>query len=97
MRRVTGRVHLCGWPDCRRPIPLNEWGCKTHWFSLPKELRDEIWQAYNRGRLSPEWIAANEKALEWIRGIPERTKDTHDVTPLPGEGGLNANSDSPHG
>jgi hypothetical protein len=86
--RRPNQIHICGWPDCRRPVPLEMWGCKPHWFTLPKEIRDEIWQSYgSRGKLSPEWLAANEKALTWIRGIPERAKDTHHVTPIPGEGG----------
>jgi hypothetical protein len=87
MKRTVGKVHICGWPECRRPVPLEMWGCKAHWFSLPKEIRDEIWQAYTRGKLSPEWLAANEKAVAWVRGITERAKDTHAVTPIPGEGG----------
>lgn len=83
--RSAGQVHLCGWPDCRRPVPLSMWGCKTHWYSLPSEIRDAIWAGYRRGKLSPEWIAANEQALEWIKGIPDRAKDTREVTPLPKE------------
>lgn len=95
MNRIVGKVHICGWPGCRRPVPLEMWGCKSHWFTLPKEIRDAIWQGYGRnGKLSPEWIAANDKALEWIRGIPERTKHTHDVTPIPSEGGPNVDSDA---
>lgn len=88
MRRTVGKVHICGWPECRRPVPLNEWGCKGHWFALPKEIRDEIWQGYrSAGKLSPEWIAANEKALAWIAGIPERIKAMNvSSPPVPGEG-----------
>jgi hypothetical protein len=95
-QRIVGKVHICGWPGCNRPVPLDMWGCKSHWFTLPKEIRDEIWQGYGRGgKLSPAWLAANEKALVWIRGIPERSKDTHEVTPMPGEGDPNADSYTP--
>lgn len=87
------KVHLCTWPGCRRPIPLSEWGCKSHWFTLPKEIRDEIWQGYSRGKLSPEWIEANEKALTWIRGIPERIKAMN-VTSPPVPGGQHVDSDA---
>lgn len=65
-------IHLCGWPGCRRPIPLSQWGCNVHWYSLPKEIRDAIWQGWKVGKLSPEWIAANEAALAWIKEIPTR-------------------------
>jgi hypothetical protein len=26
------------------------WGCKAHWFKLPKHLRDEIWRTYAPGQ-----------------------------------------------
>lgn len=69
-------------------MPLSMWGCKSHWFALPQEIRNAILSGYNRGKLSPEWIEADRQALESIKGISERTKDTHGVTPIPGEGGL---------
>ena len=94
MRRPN-QVHLCGWPGCRRPVPLGMWGCRAHWFTLPDAIRDDVlrgWR-FGRGRLSPEWIAANDRALEWIKGIPERAKDSRTDTPVPGTGGSNADSD----
>jgi len=24
-------------------VPPKMWGCKKHWFKLPKSLRDKIW------------------------------------------------------
>lgn len=86
MRRPN-QIHLCGWPGCRRPVPLEMWGCKTHWFTLPAELRTELNRGYSRGKLSPAWIAANDKALEWIRDIPERIKAMNVTSPpAPGTG-----------
>jgi hypothetical protein len=87
-RGHDGSLHLCNWPACRRPVPYDMWGCRTHWFTLPAEIREAIlagWR-FGRGRLSPEWRAAHEKALEWIRGIAERAKDSRTITPLPGGG-----------
>lgn len=26
------------------------WGCRTHWFTLPKFLRDQVWAAYIPGQ-----------------------------------------------
>jgi hypothetical protein len=26
------------------------WGCKEHWFKLPKYLRDKIWREYRAGQ-----------------------------------------------
>lgn len=89
-------IHLCGWPDCRRPVPLEMWGCKRHWYALPKELRDAIWSGYRKGRLSPEWIAANGAALEWINGMPARiaAMNLGRDTPVPGTGGSDVDLDA---
>jgi len=37
-----GVRHTCHWPGCNKEVPPAMWGCKTHWFSLPKRLRDRI-------------------------------------------------------
>jgi hypothetical protein len=47
------------------------WGCKTHWFALPKYLRDKIWATYRPGQEitktpSLEYIAAAREVQEWI-------------------------------
>lgn len=35
------RRHECHWPDCHTQVPPAMWGCKPHWFKLPKRLRVE--------------------------------------------------------
>jgi len=47
------------------------WGCKTHWFALPKGLRDRIWATYRPGQEvtktpSAEYIQAAKDVREWI-------------------------------
>lgn len=42
--------HTCHWPDCQRAVPPAMWGCRTHWFTLPKALRDAIWREYRPGQ-----------------------------------------------
>lgn len=47
------------------------WGCKKHWFSLPKRLRDRIWTTYRRGQEitktpSAEYIKAANDVQDWI-------------------------------
>lgn len=47
------------------------WGCKAHWFALPKNLRDRIWATYRRGQEvtktpSPEYIEAATAVQDWI-------------------------------
>ena len=48
------------------------WGCREHWFKLPKRLRDEIWRTYVPGQEitktpSPEYIMVAQAVQEWIR------------------------------
>jgi hypothetical protein len=44
------RDHHCHWPGCTRQVPPAMWGCKAHWFKLPKALRDKIWRTYKPGQ-----------------------------------------------
>lgn len=86
--RFSGPKHPCLWPGCGRPVPLDMWGCKAHWFILPQEIRNEILEAwrFGHGRLSQKWQTAHGKALSWIAGIPERAAASRvDTRPLPKE------------
>jgi len=47
------------------------WGCKAHWFRLPKVIRDRIWQTYRAGQEitktpSPAYLVAARGAQKWI-------------------------------
>ncbi len=42
--------HICHWPDCNKQVPPAMWGCKNHWFRLPKIIRDRIWATYKSGQ-----------------------------------------------
>jgi hypothetical protein len=48
------------------------WGCKKHWFMLPKSLRDLIWGTYRPGQEkdmtpSKEYMEVATKVQKWIR------------------------------
>jgi hypothetical protein len=43
-------IHECHWPTCEEEVPPKLWGCKKHWFRLPKRLRDRIWATYKPGQ-----------------------------------------------
>lgn len=67
--------HTCHWPDCTTAVSPSMWGCKKHWFSLPKALRDEIWRTYVPGQEitktpSAEYLAAARKVQDWIEARP---------------------------
>lgn len=66
------RHHTCHWPGCQVQVPPAMWGCKPHWFKLPKRLRDAIWAAYVPGQEkrmdpSPEYLAVAHEVQEWIK------------------------------
>lgn len=64
--------HHCHWPGCTVEVPPKLWGCRKHWFSLPKQLRDEIWATYRPGQEitkdpSEEYLAVAIKVQFWIK------------------------------
>lgn len=65
------RNHTCHWPGCTQQVPPAMWGCKRHWFELPKGLRDRIWETYHPGQeetLTPSeaYLQAAEAVQRWI-------------------------------
>lgn len=65
------RRHHCHWTGCDRQVPPAMWGCRKHWYALPKALRDRIWRAYRPGqeadqRPSREYLAVAREAQAWI-------------------------------
>jgi hypothetical protein len=56
------------------------WGCREHWFKLPKPLRDAIWREYRPGqeadkRPSKRYVATAMLVQSWIAGDIEIRKD----------------------
>ncbi|MFZ3008552.1 MAG: hypothetical protein WA047_20505 [Phenylobacterium sp.] len=65
------RNHTCHWTGCAEQVPPAMWGCKRHWFRLPKAIRDKIWKAYRPGqerdqRPSRVYLEAAREAEAWI-------------------------------
>lgn len=66
------KPHHCHWPGCKQQVPPAMWGCKKHWFRLPKPLRDEVWAAYRPGQeanLTPSaaYLKVARKVQQWIK------------------------------
>lgn len=64
--------HTCHWPGCGKTVPPSMWGCKQHWFALPKNLRDRIWATYMPGQEitktpSAAYINVAKDVQAWIR------------------------------
>lgn len=65
------RNHECHWPGCTVQVPPAMWGCKMHWFKLPRHLRDKIWRTYEPGQErdmtpSDEYLSAADEVQQWI-------------------------------
>ncbi len=63
--------HTCHWTNCNKPVPPSMWGCKDHWFRLPKIIRDRIWATYKAGQEitktpSPAYLTVARGAQLWI-------------------------------
>lgn len=65
-------IHYCHWPKCEVAVPPKMWGCRKHWFMLPKYLRDKIWANYRVGQEitkdpSEEYLEAAIEVQNWIK------------------------------
>lgn len=63
--------HTCHWPSCGREVPPKLWGCRAHWYLLPKWIRNEIWKAYIPGQEerkdpSSEYVKIARIAHDWV-------------------------------
>lgn len=70
--KLSNSKHKCHWPGCNNLVPPAMWGCRDHWFKLPKTLRDEVWTAYVSGQEitkdpSPEYIRVAGKVQDYIK------------------------------
>jgi len=68
--RDDRHAHKCHWPGCELSVAPRFWGCKAHWFKLPKHIRDRIWNEYEHGqeitkRPSAAYIEAAREAHVW--------------------------------
>lgn len=69
--RTPTRGHHCHWTGCNRKVPPALWGCREHWYMLPRELRDRIWRTFRPGQEesktpSREYVEAARDVQAWI-------------------------------
>jgi hypothetical protein len=79
------RNHHCHWPGCTAQVPPAVWGCKKHWFKLPRNLREKIWGAYRIGQevnLTPsrEYVKVAIEVQEWIHAYLRSQEAPNDGT-----------------
>ncbi len=63
--------HACHWPGCEKEVPPALWGCKPHWFRLPRELRNRVWATFIPGQEitktpSEAYMAVAAEVQMWI-------------------------------
>lgn len=74
-------THTCHWPGCAKNVPPAMWGCRIHWFTLPKFLRDKVWTTYIPGQEitktpSPAYLKVANEVQEWIIGYKIKRGET---------------------
>ena len=70
--------HHCHWPGCKKAVPPAAWGCRTHWYKLPRSLRAKIWAAYRPGQEdtktpSARYVEVAREVRDWIKANTEPT------------------------
>lgn len=70
-RKTPTRDHHCHWTGCTEQVPPAMWGCKRHWFKLPKTLRDRVWRFYKAGQEidmtpSEDYLRVADDVQRWI-------------------------------
>jgi hypothetical protein len=71
--------HLCHAIDCNERVRPDRLMCARHWYSVPADLKREVWRTYRPGQeidKDPDqpYIEAAKNAINWVarkEGKPE--------------------------
>lgn len=71
-------THTCHATNCTQVVVPALFMCRTHWYWLPKPMRDAIWKTYRKGQEldkqpSAKYLKAAQEAIAWIEN-KEREK-----------------------
>lgn len=74
LQQKQTRNHTCHWPGCKAQVPPALWGCKIHWYMLPRDLRSKIWATYQPGQEvtqtpSAEYLRVALAVQHWIKAF----------------------------
>jgi len=53
-------MRLCCHPTCQEPTKTGQLMCRSHWFGLPKPLRDAIWATWR-----------SKDRVSWLKNVRE--------------------------
>lgn len=64
--------HFCHAEGCEVKVPPRMLMCLSHWYMLPKAMRDRLWELYEPGQErrmdpSPEYIEHAMACVEYVR------------------------------
>lgn len=60
--------HTCPAPGCETTVSTDKLACPPHWFSIPKPMRNAVWDTYRGpGPGSAEHTAAIGTAIDYLR------------------------------
>lgn len=60
-------THVCPAPGCEEQVDRSMLACRAHWFSIPKPLRDEVWEAFlGDGPGSEQHFAAINACIDFL-------------------------------
>ena len=67
-------MHTCHATGCDKHVPPEMFMCKTHWFMLPKSMRNDIWTTYRVGQCddmnpSKEYCEIARKCVVYLATI----------------------------
>lgn len=70
--------HTCHAAACEAPVPPAMFMCRRHWRSLPKPLRDAIWQHYRPGQerdkvITAAYSRAAQEAIKHVAAVERRS------------------------
>lgn len=71
--RTRSETHTCHALNCDRNVPPRMHMCKTHWWMVPKRMRDNLWANYRRGQersMTPS-AAYLRAAADCVRAVAE--------------------------
>lgn len=64
--RVT---HVCPAPECTLHVAPEHLACSRHWYSIPRETRNELWREYRHRFGRSTYWAARARCLQAL-GVP---------------------------
>lgn len=62
--------HGCPAQGCSNTVPREMLACRSHWFSLPPDLRGRISETWRNGDTAA-WLKARDEAVALLGGTPE--------------------------